>query len=45
VGLGQITGGEHISRLVETPTDEVLPTAKPEQRRYEKAVTLSRHRL
>ena len=33
-GLGQITGGEHISRLVEAPTDEVLPTAKPEQRRY-----------
>ena len=33
-GLGQITGGEHISRLVETLTEEVLPLAKLEQRRY-----------
>ena len=30
----QITGGEHISRLVETPTEVVLPVAKPERRRY-----------
>ena len=29
-GLGQITGGEHISRLVETLTEEVLPLAKLE---------------
>ena len=33
-GLGQITGGEHISRLVETLTEEVLPLAKLYQRRY-----------
>ena len=33
-GLGQITGGEHISRLVETLIEEVLPTAKLERRRY-----------
>ena len=35
-GLGQITGGEHISRLVETLIEEVLPTAKLERRRYNK---------
>ena len=34
LGLGQITGGEHISRLVETLTEEVLPLAKLEKRRY-----------
>ncbi|SHF12944.1 hypothetical protein SAMN02745190_01918 [Schwartzia succinivorans DSM 10502] len=34
-GLGLITGGEHISRLVETLTEEVLPLAKLEQRRYD----------
>ena len=33
-GKAQITGGEHISRLVETPTEVVLPVAKPERRRY-----------
>ena len=33
-GLGQITGGEHIPCLVETPIDEVLLTAKLEQMRY-----------
>ena len=33
-GKAKITGGEHISRLVETPTEVVLPVAKPEQRRY-----------
>ena len=33
-GLGQIIGGEHISRLVETLIEEVLPLAKLEQRRY-----------
>ena len=35
-GIGQITGGEHISRLVETLIEEVLPTAKQERRRYKK---------
>ena len=35
-GLGLITGGEHISRLVETLIEEVLPTAKLERRRYNK---------
>ena len=35
-GKAQITGGEHISRLVETPTEVVLPVAKPERRRYNK---------
>jgi hypothetical protein len=35
-GIGQITGGEHISRLVETLIEEVLPTAKLERRRYKK---------
>ena len=38
-GLGQITGGEHISRLVETLTEEVLPLAKLYQRRYNKPYT------
>ena len=33
-GKAQITGGEHISRLVETPTEVVLPVAKPDRRRY-----------
>ena len=41
-GLTQITGGEHISRLArreasaigKTLIEEVLPLAKPEQRRY-----------
>ena len=41
-GLGQITGGEHISRLArreasalgKTLTEEVLPLAKLYQRRY-----------
>ena len=33
-GRAQTTGGEHISPFVETPTEEVLPTAKPERRRY-----------
>ena len=33
-GLGQITGGEHISSLVETLIEEVLPSAKLERRRY-----------
>ena len=28
------TGGEHISRLVETPTVQILPQAKFEQLRY-----------
>ncbi len=41
-GLGQITGGEHISRLArreasaigKTLIEEVLPSAKLERRRY-----------
>ena len=41
-GLGQITGGEHISRLTRREasaigkmlTEEVLPLEKPEQMRY-----------
>ena len=41
-GLGQITGGEHISRLArreasaigKTLTEEILPAAKLERRRY-----------
>ena len=35
-GKAQITGGEHISRFVETPTEVVLPVAKPERRRYKR---------
>ena len=46
-GLGLITGGEHISRLVrreasaigKTLTEEVLPLAKLEQRRYNEALS------
>ncbi|MBE6097657.1 MAG: HAD family hydrolase [Schwartzia succinivorans] len=39
--MEQLTGGARVSRLVETPTEEVLPTAKPEQRRY-KAIFFDR---
>ena len=29
-GMEQLTGGARVSRLVETPTEEVLPAAKLE---------------
>ena len=35
--LGRITGGGHISHLVATLTEEVLPVAKLERRRYNKS--------
>ena len=41
-GLRQITGGEHISRLVETLTEEVLPLAKLDQMRYKRIFAKSR---